>query len=112
MLHTPKQQLTWLGHAPLQLLEGVPRQQVDLVFEAAMPVQGEVPEAGLSFAVSAQLVAGLAEAAVEAQIMANRVFPAVWSRLEEGKVLPVKEKNQHLKAKMTLPSTFGSHDNS
>lgn len=54
-----------------------------------MAVQRQVPEARLPLAVAAQLVAGLPEAAVEAQVVSDGVLPAVRSGLEEGEVLPV-----------------------
>lgn len=49
-----------------------------------------MPEAGLPLSVPAQLVAGLAEAVVEAQVVPDGVLPAVWSRLKEGEVLSGK----------------------
>lgn len=52
-----------------------------------MAVSGQVPETGLPLPVSAQLVAGFAEAVVEAQVVSDGVFPAVRSRLEEREVL-------------------------
>ena len=85
---SPSLTLTWVGHAPLQLLERFHRQRADLVLQAPVAVRRQVPEARLPLAVPAQLVAGLAEAAVEAQVVADGVFPAVGRRLEEGEVLP------------------------
>lgn len=46
-----------------------------------------MPETRLPLAVSAQLVAGLAEAVVETQIVSDGVLPAIWSRLKKGEVL-------------------------
>ena len=80
--------LTWTGHATLQLLEGLSSQGADLVPESLSAVEREVPQARPPLALPAQLVGGLAEAAAEAQVMANGVFPAVGSGLEERKVLP------------------------
>ena len=53
-----------------------------------LSVQSQVPEARLPLLVSAQLVAGFAEAVAEAQVVSDGVFPAVRSRLKEGEVLP------------------------
>lgn len=50
-----------------------------------------MPKTGLPLAVSAQLVAGFAEAAVEAQVVSDGVLPAVRSRLKEGEVLSGRE---------------------
>lgn len=83
--------LTWVGHALLQLPECFSRQRADLVPESALAVQRQVPETRLPLAVSAQLVAGFAEAAVEAQVVSDAVLPAVGSRLEEREVLPGRE---------------------
>ena len=77
-----------MGHATLQLLKGLPSQGADLVPESVSAVQCEVPQARLPLALSAQLVGGLAEAAAEAQVVANGVLPAVGGCLEEWKVLP------------------------
>lgn len=46
-----------------------------------------MPETRLSLAIPALQVAGLAEAAVETQVVTDAVLPAVGSRLEEGEVL-------------------------
>lgn len=80
--------LTWVGHAPLKLLESFHRQRADLVLQTAMAVRRQVPKARLPLAVPAQLVAGFAEAAVEAQVVADGVLPAIGRRLKEGEVLP------------------------
>lgn len=50
-----------------------------------------MPEARFSLAIPALQVAGLAEAAVEAQVVTDAVLPAVRSRLEEGEVLSGRE---------------------
>lgn len=50
-----------------------------------------MPETGLPLPVPAHLVAGFAEAAVEAEVVSDGVLPAVWSRLKEGEVLPAEE---------------------
>lgn len=76
-----------MGHAPLQLLEGLSRQHADLVLQPAVAIQSQVPKARLPLAVSAQLVAGFAEAAIEAQVVSDGVLPAIWCRLKEGEVL-------------------------
>lgn len=60
---------------------------MDLVGEPLVSVRSQVPEARLPFAVSTQQVAGFAEAAVEAQVVANGVLPTIRSRLKEGEVL-------------------------
>lgn len=78
---------TWAGHAPLQLLQGFCRQGADLVLEPPLAVQSQVPKTRLPLAVSAQLVAGFAEAVVEAQVVPDGVLPAIWSCLKEGEVL-------------------------
>lgn len=78
---------TWAGHAPLQLLEGFSRQHADFILQPAVAVQSQVPETRLPLAVPAKLVAGFAEAVVEAQVVSDGVLPAVWSRLKEGEVL-------------------------
>lgn len=79
-----------MGHAPLQLLQGFSCQRADLVLQPVVAVQSQVPETRLPLAVSAQLVAGFAEAVVEAQVVSDGVLPAIWSRLEEGEVLSGK----------------------
>lgn len=81
-----------MGHAPLQLLEGFPRQGADLVHQPSLAVGRQAPEAGLPLPVPEHLVAGFAEAAVEAEVVSDGVLPAVWSRLEEGEVLPAERK--------------------
>lgn len=50
-----------------------------------------MPKARLPLPVPAHLIAGFAEAAVEAQVVSDGVLPAVGSRLEEGEVLSAKE---------------------
>lgn len=50
-----------------------------------------MPKTGLPLPIPAHLVAGLAEAAVEAQVVSDGVLPTIRGRLEEGKVLPVKD---------------------
>lgn len=50
-----------------------------------------MPKTGLPLPVPAHLVAGFAEAAVEAQVVSDGVLPTIRSRLEEGEVLPVKD---------------------
>lgn len=49
-----------------------------------------MPKTRFPLAISAQLVAGFAEAAVEAQVVSDGVLPAIWSRLKEGEVLSGK----------------------
>lgn len=56
-----------------------------------MAVGRQAPEAGLPLPVPAHLVAGFAEAAVEAQVVSDGVLPAVGSRLKEGEVLPARK---------------------
>lgn len=64
-----------------------------------------MPKAGLPLAVPAQLVAGFAEAAVEAQVVSDGVLPAVRSRLKEGEVLSGKEhKGAHFDSHRKSPS--------
>lgn len=68
-----------------------------------MAVRRQVPKTGLPLAVPAHLIAGFAEAAVEAQVVSDGVLPAVRSRLEEGEVLSAKENTSLL--------TWGSFGN-
>lgn len=79
-----------MGHAPLQLLEGFSGQCADLVLQPAVAVQSQVPKTRLPLAISVQLVAGFAEAVVEAQVVSDGVLPAIWSCLKEGEVLSGK----------------------
>lgn len=74
-------------HAPLQLFEGLSRQRANLVLQSPLAVQSQVPKTRLPLPVSAQLVAGFAEAVVEAQVVSDGVLPAVWSSLKEREVL-------------------------
>lgn len=53
-----------------------------------------MPETRLSLAIPALQVAGLAEAAVEAQVVTDAVLPAVGGRLEEGEVLSGREERK------------------
>lgn len=66
-------------------------QRADLVPEPPLAVQRQVPETRLSLAVPALQVAGLAEAAVETQVVTDAVLPAVRGRLEEWEVLSGRE---------------------
>lgn len=90
LLWRPHTALTWAGHAPLQVPQRLPGQRSDLVPEPPLAVQRQVPETGFPLAVPALQVAGLAEAAVEAKVVADAVLPAVRGRLEEGEVLPLR----------------------
>lgn len=56
-----------------------------------MAVRRQVPKTGLPLPVPAHLIAGFAEAAVEAQVVSDGVLPAVGSRLKEREVFSAKE---------------------
>lgn len=60
---------------------------MDLVPQSPVPIQGEVPQARLPLALTANLLGGLPEAAAETQVVSNGVFPAIWGSLEEWEVL-------------------------
>lgn len=67
-----------------------------------------MPETRLPLAVSAQLVAGLAEAVVEAQVVSDGVLPTIWSRLKEGEVLSAKGQGRNTKGAQTRRSNATS----
>lgn len=68
---------------------------MNLIFKPVVAVQSQVPKTRLPFSVSAQLVAGFAEAIAEAQVVSNSVLPAIWSSLKEGKVLSGIEQQEY-----------------
>lgn len=76
---------------------------MELVLQPPVAVQSQVPETRLPLPVSAQLVAGLTKAAVEAQIVSDGVLPAVWSCLKEGKMFSKKEQRmESMKKELTI----------
>lgn len=83
--------LTWLHHAHAQHLEGVAGEPLDLSAQSTPPVHGEPPQAGLALALAAHQLRRLLKAVAEAQVVADRVLPAVGSRAEEGKALSVEK---------------------
>lgn len=79
--------LTGASHAPLQLPQGLRLHQSEVFLQPLVAVQGQVPVTRLPLAILTQLVEGFVEAVIEAQIVADGVFPAVRGRLEEREVL-------------------------
>ncbi len=84
------QVLTWIVHAPLQHSEGISRKHVSFISQSLSAIQGEMPQTRLPLAVSRHLLRGLFKTVAETQIMADCVFPPIWSCKEKGEVLSRK----------------------
>ena len=83
---------TRFAHALAHQVESLFGQSLCFLLKLPVSFGSQFPQAGLAVSLAAHEASGFLKAAAEAQVVSDRVFPALWGRLKEWEVLPAERK--------------------